>query len=230
MKNFLILLLVGYVCAAQAQTCEATYALLKAGTHLEYTTYNKKGEADLTIKQVCQNVETRNDTLVAMMNAKGVNPKGEETYARDYTLKCLEGTVFMSMQSVMPTQQGAEKQGSGMEVEIEGGDMAYPAVLQLGLALPDAEMTVRASTGGMQLMKMRYLITNRKVESAEKLTTKAGTFDCMKITYDLEMNLLGKKTYHTAQWVAKNVGLVKSETYDKKGAVENSMVLTLFEK
>ncbi len=211
-----------------AQDCAATYGVLKEGTRLEYTNYNRKGEADLTIKQLCQKVETRNDTLIATMDAKGINTKGEETYARTYTLKCLAGVFYMSMQSLMPAQTGAANPTT--EMQIEGGELDYPSTMQVGQTLPDAEMLIKVFTGGMQLMKTRYKILNRKVEAAEKVNTKAGTFDCLKITYDLEMNLLGKKTYHAAIWMAKNVGMVKTENYDKKGNVEGSMQLTLFQK
>ena len=231
MKNLLLLTFLAAVLqSAQAQDCTATYGLLKEGLHLEYTTYNKKGESDLTIRQQCQKVESRNDTLVAIMNAQATNAKGEQTYARSFDLKCLAGVIYISMQSIMPAQQGSESQSGGMDMQMEGGEMAYPADMQPGQTLPDAEMVIKASTGGLQLMKMHYRITNRTVESAEKVTTKAGTFDCLKITYDLEMNLLGKKTYHSAQWFAKNVGMVKTENYDKKGGVESSMQLTLFQK
>jgi len=231
MKKILFFLgLAAGLTPALAQDCAATYGLLKEGTRLEYTSFNKKGEAYMTIKQVCKKVESRKDTLVAVMDATTFNQKGEAGMARSYSLKCLAGIIYMSMQSVLPAQQGSESQSSGMEMEIEGGDMAYPADMKPGQTLPDAEMTAKMSTGGLQLMKMRYKIINRKVESAEKLTTKAGTFDCMKVSYDLEMNLLGKKTYHSALWLAKNVGMVKTESYDKKGALESSMQLSLFQK
>lgn len=227
---FLLILLTADLQPMQAQDCTATYGLLKEGLRLEYTNYNKKGEADMTIRQQCQKVETRQDTLVATMDAQATNAKGEQTFARSFDLKCLAGVIYMNMQSVMPAQQGSESQSGGLEMQIEGGEMAYPANMQPGQTLPDAEMVIKASTGGLQLMKTRYKIVHRTVETAEKVTTKAGTFDCLKITYDLEMNLLGKKTYHSAQWFAKNVGMVKTENYDKKGGIESSMQLTLFQK
>ncbi len=230
MKNLLFLLLLTVsIQSSFAQDCAATYGVLKEGTRLEYTNFNKKGQADMTIKQLCRKVENSKDTIIATMDAQGMDDKGKETYARSYTLKCLAGVFYMNMQALMPPQAGSSN-SSGMEMQVEGGDLAYPSTMQIGQMLPDAEMLIKMSTGGMQLMKTRYKITNRKVESAEKVTTKAGTFDCMKITYDLEMNLLGKRTYHAALWIAKNIGMVKTENYDKKGAVDGSMQLTLYQK
>ena len=206
-----------------AQDCTATYGMLKEGTRLEYTNYNKKGEADGTIKQLCRQVETVNDTIIATMDAQGVNQKGEETYARSYLMKCLAGVIYLNMQSTYGSQSAS------VDIQLEGGDLVYPADMKPGQTLPDAEMVATMSSSGLQLTKTRYKVTNRKVESAEPVTTQAGTFDCMKISYDLEMNLLGKKTSHAALWMAKNVGMVKTENYDKKGGVESSMQLTLFQ-
>lgn len=76
-----------------------------------------------------------------------------------------------------------------MEVSFSGSDMTFPSSLSVGQVLEDASITMAASSGGMTLMKMTINITNRKVVSSESVTVPAGTFDCYKITYDLETKM-----------------------------------------
>ena len=67
--------------------------------------------------------------------------------------------------------------------------------------------------GGTVIMNMFVNITNRKVEGKESVTTPAGTFDCFKITYDIETKFGVKIERNAIEWIAKNVGTVRSESY-----------------
>ena len=73
-------------------------------------------------------------------------------------------------------------------------------------------------------------LTNRKVVAQESVTVPAGTFDCLKITYDLESKAMIKITGSATQWMAVGPGLVKSESYDKKGNLISSQLLNEFTK
>jgi hypothetical protein len=70
-------------------------------------------------------------------------------------------------------------------------------------------------------------VINRKVETIEDLTVPAGTFNCLKIIGDVSGKVLGLSiSGKSAQWYSPGVGMVKSESYDKKGELSSSMVLT----
>ena len=79
-------------------------------------------------------------------------------------------------------------------------------------------------------MNMNIKILNRKVEASESVNTLAGTFDCYKITYDMEMKSIINITTKGAEWIAKGVGVVKTEQYDKKGNLTGYTLLSKFEK
>jgi hypothetical protein len=64
-------------------------------------------------------------------------------------------------------------------------------------------------------------IINRKVEAAEAVSTSAGSFDCLKITYDatIKVKTMGIGIpFHmkVIEWYAPKIGrFVKSETHNK---------------
>ena len=79
-------------------------------------------------------------------------------------------------------------------------------------------------------MTMKFDIKNRKVEKKESITTPAGTFVCYKVTYDMDMKVLMRRSMKTAEWLAPGVGVVKTETYNQKGELEGYTELTKFVK
>ncbi|MCF6348980.1 MAG: DUF3108 domain-containing protein [Flavobacteriaceae bacterium] len=69
---------------------------------------------------------------------------------------------------------------------------------------------------------------NGKVEKREEITIPAGTFDCYVISFETEFKMGIKRKGKTRQWLAKGVGIVKTEDYNKKGKVISKSVLTKF--
>ncbi len=80
------------------------------------------------------------------------------------------------------------------------------------------------------MFTMNVDIKNRKVDKFEKITTTAGTFDCVKISYDIEMKMLFTIKASAIQWFAKNVGVVRQENYNKKGKLDSYSLITKITK
>ncbi len=67
----------------------------------------------------------------------------------------------------------------------------------------------------------------RRYEKNEKVTTPAGTFDAAKVTFNFTVTENKKTTrYKGVEWYALNAGIIRSETYDEKGNLQNYSVLT----
>jgi hypothetical protein len=79
------------------------------------------------------------------------------------------------------------------------------------------------------MLNQTITVSNRKVEGMEKVTTAAGTFDCVKISEDVEFKTIIKFQVNTVSWYSKEVGLVKSESY-RKGKLMGSTELSSIKK
>ena len=115
-----------------------------------------------------------------------------------------------------------------MEMKVDGLDLEYPGMLQPGQTLNDGNIQISFMSSGMTMMTMSVRIYNRKVEGIESVTTPAGTFECYKLTFDSEVKTILKMTTKSVQWIAKNVGAVKTETFDKNGKSLGTTELTDF--
>lgn len=72
--------------------------------------------------------------------------------------------------------------------------------------------------------------SNIRMSRRESVTVPAGTFDCWVLEYATDSKMaIVKSQSRTETWLAKGVGEVKSVTYDKKGKVLSTVVLTAVE-
>jgi hypothetical protein len=63
------------------------------------------------------------------------------------------------------------------------------------------------------------------VDAIEDVTTPAGTFNCVKISYDIETKTFMTMRASGIEWYAKDVGVVRSESYNGKGKLTGYSVL-----
>ncbi len=212
-----------------AQNCSEMFDFFREGVLIEYTHYDKKGKPETISTHRIKRIERSRDTLIAHSDITVSRAKdGKETYSYSVPIKCHEGVLFMSMRGMVPT--GDMGQSPDVQVEISGGDLAFPKNLKVGQTLPDSEMEIAMRMGSMQLMKNRYVIKDRKVEGEETITTPAGTYKCHKISYNFEYQLLGTRTSRSEVWYAPSVGTVRSISYDSKGKEDGRMELTKFSR
>lgn len=69
-------------------------------------------------------------------------------------------------------------------------------------------------------------MTDYKVEAREQVTTPAGEFDCLVISQRVSTKVIVKVEAGSMEWYAKGIGMVRSESYNKKGKLVGYDVLT----
>ncbi len=223
------LLLLALPMSLIAQECGTMYDYFKTGVTLEYTNFDKKGKIQSVSTQKVHSIEQSADTTIATIDASTVDEKGKDLYQTTFPIKCHNSVIYMDMQAIIPQQVNAN-QSTDMEIEMQGTDLSFPADMKPGQSLPDSEIEIKMRMGGLQIMNTKYTIKNRKVEARESITTAAGTFDCLKISYDFEYKLMGTRTVHTEYWYSTSAGMVKTISYDKKGKEDGRTELTGLKK
>ena len=75
---------------------------------------------------------------------------------------------------------------------------------------------------GIINIKIAINITDRTVEALEDITVPAGIFEAYKINSKMSAKAsIINKTSTSSEWLVKGIGMVKSESYDKKGELES---------
>lgn len=237
MKRLLISLLSLSLFATSAfAQCNNAFYSLDEGSEFEMTTYNKKDKPQSRIVNAISKVEENGDTYEATFHSTIYDKKDEMVSDGEFVVICDDGNIRVDMERLTSSMDQLTAYDE-MEVESEASFLEIPSTLEVGQSLSDGHTTIKVKMGegNMAMTTMKLDVVNRKVEAKENLTTPAGTFECYKITYDTDMNMkmmgfTNKSTFSSAEWVARGVGVVKTESYDKKGRLNSYSILTDLKK
>jgi hypothetical protein len=200
------------------------YAMSKEGASMEMTSYNKKGKATGIVYTEVLDVESEGKETKITIKSILYDENKKELKNRmkgNTELICSPDGIKIDISKIY-LQEGQEKMFEDMEARIEGEFLNIPTNLTVGQTLPDGNVTIHIEKLGM---KNTIKVFNRKVEARENITTPAGTFDCFKISEDVEVNFMFTFKTKSVSWVAKNIGTIKSESY-RKDELSGSTLLT----
>ncbi|MCF6353028.1 MAG: DUF3108 domain-containing protein [Cyclobacteriaceae bacterium] len=223
MKKYLLLAASVLFSVALSAQCNQYYHV-KNGTSWTISNYNAKGKLQSkTIQKVAAYKESSNG-FEATFEITLVDKNGEQTTLGANTLTCEGGVIYFDMNDLFPQEQMQSMQD--FEMSVEGTNLELPASLKTGQELKDANIIMNIS--GPMPMAFKIDVTERKVVGEETLNTPAGSFECFKISRKIQMKTIIKMETSSIEWYSKEVGMVKSESYNKKGKLISYSLLTAY--
>lgn len=211
-----------------AQECHGFFPF-EPDTKLEMTYYDKKGKTSSSSEMTILDIVEMDGIVEAHVASVLKDKKGEEVVSGDYRILCKENGYEVDVSNMVNPEM--LQATHGMELDITGDALVFPKELTVGETLPDGYTTIEVRSNDMKIMTMTIEIVDRKVEAKESITTPAGTFECYKLSYQMNSKVaFMKKNYKTIQWIADGVGVVRDETYNKKDKLESYSELTKFEQ
>lgn len=219
MKNLLLItaiLFSGMIAKAQDIFFPTTI-----GTVLDYKSYDKKDKETGKIRYTITETSSDGDNMDITYMIETTDANDKPLFKHELTIQKKGDNLYVDMRKFL--DKAIFKKGGKVpdNLKITGNEMEIPSNLKVGDALPDSHMEMSFKMGFINI-KMGAQVTDRLVESAENIAVEAGNFDVYKLTSSVSANAMGMKTSSTtAEWIAKGIGMVKSETYDKNGEVSS---------
>lgn len=212
---------------AAQNDCNDLFAF-QEGVVMEYQTLNKKGKLSTTMRQEIKSVQQNGSSITANLAYQMKDKKGKEIFAGDSQVTCDGQSLLIDISAMLP--EGVKSMTATGEVTMEGDGLILPTSLKVGDQLPDSKNNIKIDMSGIN-MNIPVEMTNIKIESEEEITTPAGTFKALKMTYDsyskaMMMKVEGK----VVNWYAKGIGNIKTESYDKNGKLMSVQELTKLER
>lgn len=221
-----LLLLFVFIGTSYAQTDCRPYVPTNKGATWEITNYNAKGKVQGTVSyELLDKVVSGNDVTFKIKSV-AFDKKGKEVYTNEFEAVCKDGKFDFGMAFKMDGNQLQAYKDMDVQVDaskFEIPDMDAPA----GTTLDDSTLSINVA-GGIMPIKMNIEITDRKIGKREDLTTPAGTFDCIVLSQTIYTKMVMKITASSKEWYSENVGMVRSESYNKKGKLMGYSELTKF--
>lgn len=218
-----------FISSLAAQDCSQAFYAMKEKTKVTMSNFDGKGKLTSTSETLVKAVKPTDKGFAATMEVVIKNEKGKTALdAKNYDVQCENGSIKLDISSMYMGDMAAQMKS--MDVTVSGSGIDIPATLTEGQTLSDGDSQIKLGSNGMTFMTMTFAIKNRKVEKKEKITVGAGTYEAYKITYDMDLKMLFKKSIKVAQWLVPSVGMIKSETYNAKGELEGTTEMTKFEQ
>lgn len=228
MKKFIFLFtFIIFSCFVHAQICDGYYPSV-VGQYWEVTNYNARDKVESVQKSTVISSEQVDGGLLVTIDVTSIDNNEKETTNHQFTTFCKGGNFSVDMKAFM---NPGTIQSEDVQLQIEAVNMDIPTKLEVGQKLPESWMKISMQMEGMPSFGAQTIsIKNRVVEGFETITTPAGSFDCVKISYDTEMKSMFSVNVKSVSWYSKGAGVVRTESYDSKGKPQGYSVLTKFSK
>jgi len=210
------------------QNCQEIYPF-KQGVSFTTQHFNSKNKLTTTVKQKMLSVENSGSQYTAQLDNEVFDAKNKSVSKFNSKIICDGTTLMIDSRAFSGQGMNDMPAGTNIEVKFSGDNFDFPLNAAEGQTLKDVSFGSESYMNGMKIMSFNMKITNRKVEAIEKVTVPAGTFEAYKISYISELKTMGMtKKYKTISWIAKGVGMIKSENYDDKGTLNSYSQLSEF--
>ena len=229
MKTIYTLLFILFISNVYAQTDCKPYVPTSKGTKWEITNYSSKDkETGKTSFELIDKVEIAGG-IKFIIKSISYDKKGKEVYKNQFEAFCINGKFDFDMAFKM---NGADMQAyENMDIDMDASKFEIPSMdAAAGTQLKDGSITVSIGNNGISMFKMTIFITDRKVDNQENLKTPAGEFKCIKLSQKISTKMMVSITGYSKEWYSENIGMIKSESYDKNMKLQGYSLLTKLEK
>lgn len=212
----------------------------KSGAMMEFETKDASGGSLNKSKMEISKVYNEGQAMVADAIASD-----DDGNSFNMQFKCAGDKMYMDFGSMIKqAMQQAGQEGAdnaviqraldNTEIGFSDGFMDFPKSMYPGQVLQDVSISINSSPTPQFSVEMVSTLTDRKVVAKEKITTEAGSFDCMKISgvrmSSMKIMGMNRKMPSTTEyiWFAPGIGVVKQDDYDEKGKLGTSTQLTAY--
>lgn len=197
----------------------------KEGTVLEYKSYNEKDRKIGIVRYTVLKTKSEGENTDIIYLIESLDRRSNPIFKEEKTIQIKGNKLYVDMSNFI-SKAALEKAGDiPAEMVTTGNAMEVPSDLKVGDVLPNSTIGINFKVGFMSI-KMGAEVTDRIVESLEKIEVQAGSFEAYKITSKVVANARGIKTNSTAtEWLVKGIGMVKSQDHDTNGELNSYIEL-----
>lgn len=227
MKKFLYPLLLLFPVLLNGQSCDY-YFNLDQGNKLIYHQLDKKDKLSSIMEYEITSLEQGSDQSKAVMKTVVKDKKDELITEAEMELICEDGIFYIDMKSYLsPEMMESYKD---MDITMKGDKLGIPENLSAGDELEDGSLNMLIKSSGIKIADITITVSDRKVEAREDVTVPAGTFNCNKISSTTTTDMMFEIETKSVEWVSPEIGMVKSESYDKKERKSGTTILQEIKK
>lgn len=214
--------------AAMAQDCTFFFPQTE-GTQLVRKGYDGQGNLKNIMTYKIDEVKNIPSGTEVEADYVYTDAQGRQITRGELECTCQNGEFFMDMSDLVSYPTAVSMIDD--DIVITSDFMNYPNAFPSDLMgsgddyyFDDA--TIKIYSKKNKKNRANISIYDREYVTTEDMTTPAGTFNCAKVRYNVDINSpKGKMSGYGYEWYAPNVGIVRSEQYDNGNTLQSYTVL-----
>lgn len=215
--------------SAMAQDCTFFFPQ-KEGTQLIRRGYDAKGNLRNVMISKVDKVTTLPEGTEVEADFVYTDAAGNEISKGELECSCQNGEFYMDMKDVVSFPTALSLINS--DVVITSDFMNYPNTfsdtMDEGGNYYFDDANIKLYNKNNKKERANVSIYNRQFVKNEKIKTPAGDFDCAKVSYNVDiLTPKGRESGYGYEWYAPNLGVVRSEMYDKENDLQSYTVLEM---
>lgn len=226
-KIFYVVMISLFSVGVMAQDCTFFFPQTQ-GTQLVRRGYDANGKLQNVMTYKVDEVENIPSGMEVEADYVYTDAAGTVISKGDIEASCQNGEFFMDMKDILSYPAAVSM--INQDVEISGDFMNYPDASSDGFGdgsgsyFDDTSFKIYNKKNKKD--RINVSVYDREYLTTENVTTPAGTFECTKIKYNVDIDSpKNKKSGYGYEWYAPNIGIVRSEQYDKNKVLQSYTVL-----
>lgn len=184
-------------------------------TVLEYGQFDARGSLNSVVRKKVIKSENTTDGYLVHVHKEVFDNEDSLVFEDNVEVKCIDGEFFVDMSCYYHHLQ--LDQYAGKEIVTESDTLTIPNDPKPGMLPSFVTSRVSILEDGIPVKNMVVNVYFRVVQGYEDVVTPAGTFNCLKISYEVETIVDHKVKSKGVEWFSKEAGLVKRETFELNG-------------
>lgn len=228
LRNLFLSLAAVFATGAMAQDDCSFFFLNQEGQQMTRNCYNANGQLTNVLNYLVDKVYQYEPGEEVIANYKFTDANGKLLNSGQMVARCSNGDFSMSMGHVASFPDAMSMLNSDMFMM--GDLMNYPDAMSDPDNIADEgdydDGTIRLYQKNDKNNRAEINVTNREFVKNEIVETPAGPFNCTKVKYNV--NLWSPKTKmegYGYEWYAPNLGIVRTELYNKDGQLQSYTLL-----
>ena len=231
-KSLFILGVMFIATKAMGQDCSFFFSN-QEGQQVTRNCYTADGKLSNILVYTVDQVYNYPSGMEVLANYTFTNATGTPINSGQMVARCNDGDFSMSMSNVLTFPDALNMMNT--DVYLMGDLMEYPNIF----SDPDNpaddndfdDGTIRVYQKGNKENRAEISISNREFVKNESIDTPAGAFYCTQIKFDINIwTPKGKIEGYGYEWYAPNIGIVRSEQYNKMKQLQSYSVLEKISK
>lgn len=219
MNTLLFFVLAALLPVQPVEHCTTIGETYQEDTQWQFVLLDDKGEVYNTTNYKVDEIYDEGERLVYSIKFNSLNKKGKEDDKGNRNIIVAKDLYLVNLETAIPGYKSDKPINISLRCSPNPGD-AVGDVRQVSTYTVD-------NLGQKSYISNKVNISEAKYTERETITTELGELDCIKLTYNLNLDL---QDFSYIDWIDGSLRTVKREIYDKKGRLKYTGTMTSYTK